>query len=135
AGWGRAGGLTTLDRGGVPRAWADQRRGRAGGRERGVCYRLWDEPQTASLAAANTPEILAADLSGLILDLASWGVTDPARLAFLDPPPRAALAEAKALLAALGAIDRDGRTTAPAGARRRAGGGARCRCRRGSPAW
>jgi len=96
----------------VSRASADQRRGRAGRTEPGVCYRLWDEPQTASLAAANTPEILAADLSGLILDLASWGVADPARMAFLDPPPRAALAEAKALLAELGAIDRDGRITA-----------------------
>jgi len=105
-------GLTRLDTVRVSRASADQRRGRAGRTEPGICYRLWDEPQTASLAAANTPEILAADLSGLILDLASWGVADPARLAFLDPPPRAALAEAKALLAELGAIDRDGRITA-----------------------
>src|SRR5215831_192843 len=92
-------GLTRLETVRVSRASADQRRGRAGRTEPAVCYRLWDEPQTASLAAANTPEILAADLSGLILDLASWGVADPARLAFLDPPPRAALAEAKALLA------------------------------------
>jgi len=84
-------GLTRLDTVRVSRASADQRRGRAGRTEPGVCYRLWDEPQTASLAAANTPEILAADLSGLILDLASWGVADPARLAFLDPAPRAAL--------------------------------------------
>jgi len=104
-------GLTRLETVRVSRASADQRRGRAGRTEPGVCYRLWDEPQTASLAAANVPEILAADLSSLALDLAHWGVADPSTLAFLDPPPRAALNEAKALLGELGAIDRDGRIT------------------------
>jgi ATP-dependent helicase HrpB len=104
-------GLTRLETVRVSRASADQRRGRAGRTEPGVCYRLWDEPQTASLAPANVPEILAADLSSLALDLAHWGVADPSTLAFLDPPPRAALNEAKALLAELGAIDRDGRLT------------------------
>jgi len=104
-------GLTRLETVRVSRASADQRRGRAGRTEPGVCYRLWDEPQTSSLAPANAPEILAADLSGLALDLAHWGVADPATLAFLDPPPRAALAEAKALLMELDAIDRDGRIT------------------------
>jgi ATP-dependent RNA helicase HrpB len=105
-------GLTRLETVRVSRASADQRRGRAGRTEPGVCYRLWDEPQTSSLAPANLPEILAADLSGLALDLAHWGVADPAALAFLDPPPRPALTEAKALLTELGAIDRDGRITA-----------------------
>ncbi len=104
-------GLTRLETVRVSRASADQRRGRAGRTEPGVCYRLWDEPQTASLAPANTPEILAADLSSLALDLAHWGVADPSTLAFLDPPPRAALNEAKALLTELGAIDRDGHIT------------------------
>ena len=104
-------GLTRLETVRVSRASADQRRGRAGRTEPGVCYRLCDEPQTASLAPANVPEILAADLSGLALDLAHWGVADPSTLAFLDLPPRAALTEAKALLSELGAIDRDGRIT------------------------
>jgi ATP-dependent helicase HrpB len=104
-------GLTRLETVRVSRASADQRRGRAGRTEPGVCYRLWDEPQTASLAPANVPEILAADLSSLALDLAHWGVADPSTLAFLDPPPRAALNEAKALLSELGAIDGDGRIT------------------------
>jgi ATP-dependent helicase HrpB len=104
-------GLTRLETVRVSRASADQRRGRAGRTEPGVCYRLWDEPQTASLAPANMPEILAADLSSLALDLAHWGVADPATLAFLDPPPRAALNEAKALLNELGAIGGDGRIT------------------------
>src|SRR6195256_4816410 len=104
-------GLTRLETVRVSRASADQRRGRAGRTEPGVCYRLWDEPQTAALEPANQPEILAADLSGFMLDLAFWGVADPAVLALLDPPPAPALAEARALLLALGAVDRDGRLT------------------------
>jgi len=104
-------GLTRLETVRVSRASADQRRGRAGRTEPGVCYRLWDEPQTAALEPANRPEILAADLSGLVLDLAHWGVADPAQLAFLDPPPAPALAVAKALLGELHAIDQAGRIT------------------------
>jgi ATP-dependent helicase HrpB len=104
-------GITRLETVRVSRAAADQRRGRAGRVEPGVCYRLWDEPQTASLEAYTRPEILSADLSSFMLDLAQWGVSDPGKLAFLDPPPRAALAEGKTLLAELGAIDSDGRIT------------------------
>jgi ATP-dependent helicase HrpB len=104
-------GLTRLETVRVSRAAADQRRGRAGRTEPGVCYRLWEAPQTASLEPANRPEILAADLSGFVLDLAHWGVRDPATLDFLDPPPAAAVAEAKALLAELGALDTQGRIT------------------------
>jgi ATP-dependent helicase HrpB len=104
--------LTRLETVRVSRAAADQRRGRAGRTEPGVCYRLWDEPQTAALEAYSRPEILASDLSPLLLDLASWGVTDPAQLAFLDPPPKPALSEARALLEELGALDADGRLTA-----------------------
>jgi len=104
-------GLTRLETVRVSRASADQRRGRAGRTEPGVCYRLWDEPQTAALEPANQPEILAADLSGFMLDLAFWGVADPAALAFLDQPPAPALSEARSLLRALGAVDHDGRIT------------------------
>ncbi len=104
-------GLTRLETVRVSRAAADQRRGRAGRTEPGICCRLWDAPQTASLEAANRPEILAADLSGFVLDLAHWGVPDPTTLDFLDPPPPPALAEAKALLAELGAVDEQGRIT------------------------
>jgi len=105
-------GLTRLETVRVSRAAADQRRGRAGRVEPGVCYRLWDEPQTVSLEPYGQPEILAADLSSLVLDLAQWGVADPHKLAFLDPPPAAALNEARALLHDLGAIDPAGRITA-----------------------
>jgi ATP-dependent helicase HrpB len=104
-------GLTRLETVRVSRAAADQRRGRAGRTEPGVCYRLWDEPQTGSLEAYTRPEILSADLSSFVLDLAQWGATDPAKLAFLDPPPGPALNEAKALLAELGAIGAQGRIT------------------------
>jgi ATP-dependent helicase HrpB len=104
-------GVTRLETVRVSRASADQRRGRAGRTEPGVCYRLWDEPQTLSLAPFNTPEIKAADLSGLMLDLASWGVTDPASLRWLDPPPTAAVSEAKAMLTAIGALNPAGRIT------------------------
>jgi ATP-dependent helicase HrpB len=104
-------GLTRLETVRASRAAVDQRRGRAGRTEPGVCYRLWDEPQTASLAAYTQPEILSADLSSLVLDLAQWGVSDPATLAFLDPPPAPALKEAKNLLRELAALDADGRIT------------------------
>jgi ATP-dependent helicase HrpB len=105
-------GLTRLETARASRAAVDQRRGRAGRTEPGVCYRLWDEPQTASLAAYTQPEILSADLSTLVLDLAQWGVADPNQLAFLDPPPASALKEARSLLNELGALDADGRITA-----------------------
>jgi ATP-dependent helicase HrpB len=105
-------GLTRLETVRASRAAVDQRRGRAGRTEPGVCYRLWDEPQTASLAAYTQPEILSADLSSLVLDLAQWGVSDPSTLAFLDPPPSPALKEARSLLRELGALDGDGRITA-----------------------
>jgi ATP-dependent helicase HrpB len=102
-------GLTRLETVRVSRAAADQRRGRAGRTEPGVCYRLWDERESQALALYAAPEILAADLSGFLLDLAHWGVTDPHKLTFLDQPPEPALAEAKSLLRTLGALDPDGR--------------------------
>nr|AWM04961.1 ATP-dependent helicase HrpB [Bradyrhizobium amphicarpaeae] len=105
-------GLTRLETVRASRAAVDQRRGRAGRTEPGVCYRLWDEPQTASLAPYTQPEILSADLSSLVLDLAQWGVSDPAALSFLDPPPGPAWKEAKSLLEELNALDGDGRITA-----------------------
>jgi ATP-dependent helicase HrpB len=104
-------GLTRLETVRVSRAAADQRRGRAGRTEPGVCYRLWDEPQTGSFDAYTRPEILSADLSSFVLDLAQWGEIDPAKLAFIDPPPAPALKEARALLIELGAIDMAGHIT------------------------
>jgi ATP-dependent helicase HrpB len=112
-------GLTRLETVRVSRAAADQRRGRAGRTEPGVCYRLWEEAATGALEPFAKPEILSADLSPFLLDCAAWGVTDPSTLAFLDPPPGPALKEAKALLRELDGLDPEGRIT-PMGRRLRA---------------
>ena len=103
-----ASGLTRLATVRVSRAAADQRRGRAGRTEPGICYRLWDEAETRALPAFADPEMLDADLSGLALDLARWGAKGASGLAFLDPPPAAAFAEAKALLVRLEALTANG---------------------------
>ncbi len=104
-------GLTRLETVRASRASVDQRRGRAGRTQPGVCYRLWEEAATGSLPAFARPEMLDADLSGLVLDLATWGVRDPLTLRWLDPPPAPALAEARKLLATLGALDAGGALT------------------------
>lgn len=93
------------------RANVDQRRGRAGRLGPGICYRLWDEAETRGLTATPEPEILTSDLSSLLLTLADWGETDPARLTWLTPPPSGRLAAAKKDLQALGALDADGGLT------------------------
>lgn len=107
-----ASGLTRLETVRISRASADQRAGRAGRTQPGVAIRLWRAEQTSSLPAFTPPEILQADLSGLVLDCAAFGIADPASLAFLDTPPAPALAEAQALLRTLEAIDDSGRLTA-----------------------
>ncbi|MGO4437162.1 ATP-dependent helicase HrpB [Rhizobium sp. RAF56] len=104
-------GITRLETVRVSRASADQRAGRAGRTEPGMALRLWHQGQTAALPAFTPPQILSSDLSGLALDLAHWGVQDPASLAFIDQPPATTLAEARALLAQLGALDRQGSLT------------------------
>ena len=104
-------GLTRLETVRVSRAAADQRRGRAGRTEPGICYRLWEEAATGALEAYARPEILSADLAPLLLDCAAWGVADPTGLAFLDPPPGPALKEARALLQQLHALDEARRIT------------------------
>lgn len=104
-------GLTGLATVRVSRASADQRRGRAGRLEPGVCYRLWDEPETRALPAFQPPEILEAELASLALVLAEWGTADPRSLAWLDPPPEGTFAEARQLLRGLEAIDAEGRLT------------------------
>jgi ATP-dependent helicase HrpB len=104
-------GLTRLETVRVSRAAADQRRGRAGRTEPGVCYRLWQEAANGALEPFARPEILDVDLSGLVLDLAHWGVRNPLALAWLDPPPMPAWNEACALLRRLGALDEQGAFT------------------------
>ncbi|WP_282364824.1 ATP-dependent helicase HrpB [Pseudomonas sp. PS01297] len=96
-------GMTRLDTQRISRASATQRAGRAGRLEPGVCYRLWSEDQHAQLAAYGSAEILQADLAGLALQLARWGVT-PEQLTWLDVPPAASYAQARQLLERLGAL-------------------------------
>ncbi|MCO6187936.1 ATP-dependent helicase HrpB [Rhizobium sp. L1K21] len=98
-------GMTRLETVRVSRAAADQRAGRAGRTEPGIAIRLWNAGQTAALPAHTPPQILASDLTGFVLDLAAWGVSDPAMLHFADQPPKAALQEARQLLISLGALD------------------------------
>ncbi len=86
-------------------AAAAQRRGRAGRTEPGVCYRLWSAASERALPAFDAPEIEAADLAPLALELAAWGIADPASLTLMTPPPAAALSQARALLRQLEAID------------------------------
>lgn len=104
-------GLTRLETVRASRSSITQRAGRAGRTAPGIAIRLWREQQTASLPPGDTPQILEADLSGLALDLAAWGVDDPAKLRFIDLPPRAAWSEAVSLLQRLGALDGDRRIT------------------------
>ncbi len=104
-------GLTRLATIRVTQDSAEQRRGRAGRLEPGVCYRLWTAADQHALAPRRPPEILDADLSPLLLELAVWGATDPSELSWLDPPPAGAVAQAKDLLTRLGALDSRGGIT------------------------
>ncbi|WGM31211.1 ATP-dependent helicase HrpB [Brevundimonas sp. NIBR11] len=105
-------GLTRLATVRVSKSSAEQRRGRAGRTEPGVCYRLWDEEATRGLVPHQRPEMLEADLTGLALDLARWGAKTTEGLALLDAPPAGALAEARAVLTRLGALEEVGGLTA-----------------------
>lgn len=95
----------------VSRAAADQRAGRAGRTEPGICYRLWPEQWMRTLEAQDRPEILEADLSRFALDLAEWGVNAPEQLAFLDYPAKGKFAAAQNQLRSFGALDKDGHVT------------------------
>ncbi|MBU3079284.1 ATP-dependent helicase HrpB [Sphingomonas quercus] len=108
----RAAGVTRLVTERVSQAAATQRAGRAARQGPGTAWRLWEAGATAGLPPYDPPEILEADLSALVLDCAIWGEADPARLNWLDPPPAAAVAEARTRLAALEAVDGEGRPTA-----------------------
>ncbi|MBL6654350.1 MAG: ATP-dependent helicase HrpB, partial [Reyranella sp.] len=103
-------GMTRLETVRVSQASSDQRRGRAGRLEPGVCYRLWPEEAQRGLLPFTPPEILDADLAPMALELALWGADD-ATLPWLTPPPAASLATARALLVDLGALDAAGAIT------------------------
>lgn len=104
-------GITRLETIKASQASADQRAGRAGRTAPGIAVRLWRAEQTKALPAFSTPQVLASDLSAMVLDCLAWGVMDPRELRFIDPPPDAAISEARMLLEELGAIDADGGLT------------------------
>jgi ATP-dependent helicase HrpB len=104
-------GLTRLHTVRVSRASADQRRGRAGRTAPGVSYRLWDQHEDHALLPSTRPEIVDADLSSLALELADAGISDPTTLRWLDVPRAGPFAQARGLLAQLGALDDAGRIT------------------------
>ncbi len=104
-------GLSRLDTVRVSRASAEQRAGRAGRLAAGTCYRLWNKGVDAGLQSFDQPEILQADLAPLMLELANWGVHDPAELRWLDAPPKGAFRQAGQLLVQLGALDSQARIT------------------------
>src|SRR5581483_11625561 len=108
----RGAGMTRLVTERASQAAVTQRAGRAARQGPGVAYRLWEEAATAGLPMFDPPEILEADLSSLVLDLAIWGISDPAALHWLDPPPVAAVDEARRRLRALDALDTDNHVTA-----------------------
>jgi ATP-dependent helicase HrpB len=105
-------GMTTLETVSISQASAGQRAGRAGRLGPGVCCRLWSEGAHGALLPFAPPEIRSADLAPMALELARWGIPDPAQLAWLDPPPAGHLAAAREVLRQLGAIDDQGRLTA-----------------------
>lgn len=105
-------GANVLELERISRASADQRAGRAGRLAAGTAIRLWSRDQHGQLPAHDAPEIATVELSRLVLELAAWGVADPATLAWLDPPPVVAWAQAQDVLRALAAIDAAGRITA-----------------------
>ena len=117
AGWTRVprfdprSGLTRLETVRIAADTAEQRAGRAGRLGPGACYRLWSESTQNRLRPHRTPEMFDADLTPLALELAQWGVIDPLALTWLDPPPPGALAQARALLTELEAMDEQGRIT------------------------
>ncbi len=107
-----AAGMKRLVKERASQASVTQRAGRAGRQAPGVAYRLWEAAATSGLPKFDTPEILESDLTGLLLDCATWGVTDPATLRWLDAPPLASVTEARRRLTVLGALDASGRVTA-----------------------
>jgi len=104
-------GMSRLETQRISRSSAEQRQGRAGRTEPGVCYRAWGEGAQAALAAFTAPEILDADLTPLALELARWGAREARQLSWLDEPPAAMLASARELLQRLGALDAAGSLT------------------------
>jgi ATP-dependent helicase HrpB len=106
-----ASGLTRLETIPISKASAEQRAGRAGRLGPGHCYRLWTMAEQHSRPDFLPPEIVNCDLAPLLLELALWGVSDPGKLSWLDPPRRGRVEQARRLLLDLAAVDSKGAIT------------------------
>lgn len=103
-------GMSHLETVRISRDMATQRMGRAGRLSEGVCYRMWAQSAEHGMQECRRPEILDADLSSLVLDIAAWGESNMEKLPWLTLPPRGNVFQAQALLESLGAI-RNGNIT------------------------
>ena len=101
-----ASGLTRLETIPISKGSAEQRAGRAGRLGPGHCYRLWTQGEQHSRPDFLPAEIINADLTSLMLELALWGVSDPSQLVWADPPRRGQIKQARSILLDLGAIDK-----------------------------
>lgn len=108
----QAAGVTRLVTERASLSAATQRAGRAARQQAGVAYRMWEEAGNGGLPPFDPPEILESDLAPLLIDCARWGENDPAKLRWLDPPPAAAVQQARKLLMSVEALDAQGRITA-----------------------
>ena len=97
-------GMSHLETVRISRDMATQRMGRAGRLSEGVCYRMWAQSAEHGMQECRRPEILDADLSSLVLDIAAWGESNMEKLPWLTLPPRGNVYQAQALLESLGAI-------------------------------
>jgi ATP-dependent helicase HrpB len=98
-------GLSRLETVQISKDSADQRAGRAGRLSPGTCYRMWSKATNERLAEFRTPEIMEADLSNLVLEMAAWGITDIRQMTWLTPPPLGHLAQASDTLHQLNALE------------------------------
>jgi ATP-dependent helicase HrpB len=94
----------------ISRASTEQRAGRAGRTQPGICVRLWSAGAQRSRPEQTSPEIRRVDLAGAVLQLLCLGEADVQRFPWLEPPPEATVAQALALLRRLGAIGGQGVT-------------------------
>ncbi|MEZ9002498.1 ATP-dependent helicase HrpB [Vibrio splendidus] len=105
-------GITKLEQVKISQSSAEQRAGRAGRIEEGLCVRLYSETQLMQQPAVPEPEILHSDLSSLVSELTQWGAASADELQWLDIPPKASTEQAKQLLQNLELLDGNGQFTA-----------------------
>jgi ATP-dependent helicase HrpB len=110
-------GLSALATVRASQASGRQRAGRAGREAPGAVYRCWAEAEDGRLPRFPAPEIKLADLSAFALQAACWGDPDASGLALLDPPPGGAMAAARSVLTAVGAVSPESGRVTDRGAR------------------